>query len=54
VNWAPPIATALGAKISGMEMYCLPQISAALYWMSIDTPIAVMRGARRGARRSGR
>ena len=54
LNWAPPISRLVGTINSGIEMYCLPHTSAAVYWSRIETPIAVMSGASRGARRSGR
>ena len=54
VKLAPAIVYCAGLKISGSEMYCLDHTSAAVYCSSIETPIAVIRGARRGARRSGR
>jgi len=42
-TWRPCGSTA------GNGMYCLPQISMAMFCRMIDTPIAVINGARRGA-----
>ncbi len=54
VTVASPKVSGRSGISCGNVMYVRPQTSIATVWITIDTPMAVMSGARRGALRSGR